>query len=214
MKLLALLLCLVVLQLQAQEGPPAAQVNGVPISQLRLERYFADYLQAQGRALTSIRNPSVYKRLREQALNDLIDKELLWQEAQRQGIKVSDSEVNAQIDQLRQALGTAKSFEQRLADAGFDSDSFADYTRHEMAAQQVFMQASQVPEPAPAEVRAFYLANASSLPLAQNQTADSSVEDEQGLELARRVLVDQQQAQARHALLQRLRDAGQVQRLD
>ncbi|MEG0858721.1 MAG: SurA N-terminal domain-containing protein [Pseudomonas sp.] len=214
MKLLALLLCLVALQLQAQEGPPAAQVNGVPISQLRLERYFADYLQAEGRALTSIRNPSVYKRLREQALNDLIDKELLWQEAQRQGIKVSDSEVNAQIDQLRQALGTAKSFEQRLADAGFDRDSFADYTRHEMAAQQVFMQASQVPEPAPAEVRAFYQANASSLSQAQNQTADSSVEDEQGLELARRVLVDQQQAQARHALLQRLRDAGQVQRLD
>jgi peptidyl-prolyl cis-trans isomerase C len=156
----------------------------------------------------------VYKRLREQALNDLIDKELLWQEAQRQGIKVSDEDVNAQIDQLRQALGTAKPFEQRLADAGFDRDSFAEYTRHEMAAQQVFMHASQVPEPAPGDVRAFYLANASSLSPLQNQSADRSVEDEQGLELAKRLLIDQQQAQARHALLQRLRDAGQVQRLD
>lgn len=214
MKLLSLLLCLVALQLHAQEGPAAAQVNGVAISQLRLERYFADYLQSQGRALTSIRNPSVYKRLREQALNDLIDKELLWQEAQRQGIEVSDEDVNAQIDQLRQALGTAKPFEQRLADAGFNRDSFADYTRHEMAAQQVFMHASQVPEPDPAEVRAFYLANASSLSPVQNQSADRSVEDEQGLELAKRLLIDQQQAQARHALLQRLRDAGQVQRLD
>ncbi|MGH8381923.1 SurA N-terminal domain-containing protein [Pseudomonas sp.] len=214
MKLLSVLLCLVALQLQAQDGPPAAQVNGVPISQMRLDRYFADYLQAQGRALTSIRNPSVYKRLRDQALNDLIDKELLWQEAQRQGIKVSDSEVNAQIDQLRQALGTAKTFAQRLADAGFDASSFADYTRHELAAQQVFMQASQAPEPDPAEVRAFYLANASALPQAQNQTASASVEDQQGLDLAKRLLVDQQQAQARQALLQRLRDAGQVQRLD
>ena len=214
MKLLALLLCLVTLQVQAQEGPPVAQVNGVPISQMRLERYFADYLQAQGRALTSIRNPSVYKRLREQALNDLIDKELLWQEAQRQGINISDSEVDAQIDQLRQALGTGKSFEQRLADAGFDNNSFAAYTRHELAAQQVFMQASQVAEPDPAEVRAFYLANANSLQQAQNQSATTSVEDEQGLELARRLLIDQQQSQARHALLQRLRDAGQVQRLD
>ncbi|MGH8437749.1 MAG: SurA N-terminal domain-containing protein [Pseudomonas sp.] len=214
MKLLTLLLCLVALQLQAQEGSPAAQVNGVPISQMRLERYFADYLQAQGRALTSIRNPSVYKRLREQALNDLIDKELLWQEAQRQGIKISDSEVDAQIDQLRQVLGTGKSFEQRLADAGFDSNSFADYTRHELAAQQVFIQASQIPEPDPAEVRAFYLANANSLQQTQNQSATTSVENEQGLELAKRLLIDQQQAQARQALLQRLRDAGQVQRLD
>ncbi|MFQ6575809.1 SurA N-terminal domain-containing protein [Pseudomonas sp. UM16] len=214
MKLLCLLLCLLALPLQAQEGPPVALVNGVPISQLRLERYFADYLQAQGRALTSIRNPSMYKHLRDQALNDLIDKELLWQEAQRQGIKVSDSEVSAQIDQLRQAMGTAKPFEQRLADAGFDANSFADYTRHELAAQQVFLQASQVPEPGPEHVRAFYIANQQSLQQAQNQITDTSVEPEQGLSLAKRLLVDQQQTQARQTLLQRLRDAGQVQRLD
>ncbi|TDF82167.1 SurA N-terminal domain-containing protein [Pseudomonas sp. H9] len=214
MKLLTVLLCLLALHVQAEEGPAAAQVNGVPISQMRLERYFADYLQAQGRALTSIRNPSVYKRLREQALNDLIDKELLWQEAQRQGVAVSDAEVDAEIEQLRQALGNAKPFEQRLADAGFDRDSFVDYTRHELAAQQVFMQASQVPEPSPAEIRAFYQANASTFAQAQNQSGDSSVENEQGLELAKRLLVDQQQSQARFALLQRLRDAGQVQRLD
>ncbi|WP_442107348.1 SurA N-terminal domain-containing protein [Pseudomonas sp. NUPR-001] len=214
MKLLTLLLCLLALHVQAQDGPAAAQVNGVAISQLRLERYFADYLQAQGRALTSIRNPSVYKRLREQALSDLIDKELLWQEAQRQGISVGDDQVQAQIEQLRQALGNAKPFEQRLADAGFDRDSFADYIRHELAAQQVFMQASQVPEPAVAEVRAFYLANADALAQVQNQSAAGSVENEQGMELAKRLLVDQQQSQARLALLQRLRDAGQVQRLD
>lgn len=214
MKLLCLLLCLLALPVQAQEGPAAARVNGVPISQLRLERYFADYLQAQSRALTSIRNPSVYKRLREQALNDLIDKELLWQEAQRQGIKVSDRQVDEQIEQLRQAMGTAKPFEQRLADAGFDANSFADYTRHELAAQQVFMQASQVPEPSPDQVRAFYVANQESLQQAENQTGTGPVEPEQGLSLAKRLLVDQHQAQARHALLQRLRDAGQVQRLD
>jgi len=214
MKLLPFLLCLLALQVQAQEEPAAARVNGVAISQMRLERYFADYLQAQGRALASIRNPSVYKRLREQALNDLIDKELLWQEAQRQGVSISEREVNAQIDQLRQALGPAKPFEQRLADAGFDNASFADYIRHELAAQQVFMQASQVPEPAPAEVRAFYLANLDALQQASNQTDGASVEQEQGLELARRALFDQYQAQARQALLQRLRDAGQVQRLE
>ncbi|MEG1626506.1 SurA N-terminal domain-containing protein [Pseudomonas sp.] len=214
MKLFALLLCLVVTQLQAQQEIPAARVNGVIISQMRLERYFADYLQAQGRAVTSIRNPGVYKRLRDQALTDLIDKELLWQEAQRQGVSVSDTEVNAQIDQLRLALGTAKRFDQRLADAGFDAESFAAYTRHELAAQQVFMQASQVLEPDAAQVRAFYLANARSLPPVQNQSADPSVVPEQGLVLAKRLLVEQQQAQTRQALLQRLRDAGQVQRLD
>lgn len=214
MKLLCLLLCVLALPLQAREGLPAARVNGVEISQLRLERYFVEYLEDQGRALTSIRNPSVYKRLRDQALTDLIDKELLWQEAQRQGIKVDEHEITAQIDQLRQAMGGAQTFERRLADAGFDSQSFAEYMRHELAAQQVFMQASQVPEPAPEQVRAFYKANENSFQPPQNQSATGPVEEEQGLELAKRILIDQQQAQARWAMLQRLRDAGQVQRLD
>ncbi len=214
MKLLGLLLCLLALPLQAQEGPPAALVNGVAISQLRLDRYFTEYLEDRGRALTSIRNPSVYKRLRDQALNDLIDKELLWQEAQRQGVTVSDAEVNAQVEQLRQAFGSSQTFEQRLADAGFDSTSFAAYTRHELAAQRVFLAATQVPEPDAAQVKAFYLANENSFQAQQNQSASNPVEAEQGLALAKSILIDQQQAQARHALLQRLRDAGQVQKLD
>ncbi|MCW2271407.1 SurA N-terminal domain-containing protein [Pseudomonas sp. JUb96] len=214
MKLFGLLLCLLALPLQAQGVPPAALVNGVAISQLRLERYFAEYLEDRGRALTSIRNPSVYKRLRDQALNDLIDKELLWQEAQRQGVTVSDAEVNAQVDQLRQAFGSTQNFEQRLADAGFDTTSFADYTRHELAAQRVFLDATRVPEPDAAQVKAFYLANENSFQAQQNLNASSPVEAEQGLALAKSLLIDQQQAQARHALLQRLRDAGQVQKLD
>lgn len=214
MKLICLLLCLLALPLQAQEGPPAALVNGVAISQLRLERYFAEFLEDRGRALTSIRNPSVYKRLRDQALSDLIDRELLWQEAQRQGVKIDDSQVNAQIDQLRQAFGSAENFERRLADAGFDTRSFSDYTRQELAAKQVFMEATKVAEPDAAQVRAFYLANENSFQAEQNQNASAPVEEEQGLAMAKLLLIDQQQAQARQALLQRLRDAGQVQRLD
>ena len=76
---------------------PAARVNGVEIGVTRLERYFSEYLSAQGRALTSIRNPGLYKRLRDQALDELIDKELLWQEARRQGIAISDAQVSAHV---------------------------------------------------------------------------------------------------------------------
>jgi len=55
-------------------GPAGARVNGEEISQLRLERYFAEYLEDQGRALGSIRNPKAYKQLRKAALDALIDK--------------------------------------------------------------------------------------------------------------------------------------------
>ncbi|MHC8354698.1 peptidylprolyl isomerase [Pseudomonas sp. LB3P81] len=46
-------------------GPAAARVNGEEISEFRLERYFAEYLEDQGRALGSIRNPKAYKQLRQ-----------------------------------------------------------------------------------------------------------------------------------------------------
>ncbi|QBF26673.1 peptidylprolyl isomerase [Pseudomonas tructae] len=213
-RLMPLLLCLLALSLHAADGPPAARVNGVEISQLRLERYFTEYLEDQGRALTSIRNPSVYKRLRQQALNDLIDRELLWQEAQRQGVTVSDDEVAARIAHLRQAFGSAQTFERRLAEAGFDAQSFSAYTRQEMAAQQVFQAASRVPEPSQAQVLAFYEANGKTFAGAQNQSQDDPVQREQGLALAKTLLIDQLQTQARQALLQRLRDSGQLQRID
>ena len=72
-----LLLCLLqVLAKASWADMPAARVNGVEIETMRLERYFSEYLDAQGRAVASIRNPNLYQRLRDHALNELNDKEL------------------------------------------------------------------------------------------------------------------------------------------
>lgn len=124
---------------------------------MRLERYFSEYLDAQGRAVTSIRNPGLYKRLRDQALDELIDKELLWQEAQRQGIAVSDEQVSAQVGEIEAAFGSPALFERRLAEAGFDRAQYTEYTRHEMAAQQVYALLSAVDAPSEGEVEAFLM---------------------------------------------------------
>ncbi|MHC6225780.1 SurA N-terminal domain-containing protein [Pseudomonas sp. X10] len=212
MRVLLLCLLLGVVPLALAELVPAARVNGVDISVLRLERYFAEYLQAQGRAVASIRSPSLYRRLREQALDELIDKELLWQEAQRRDVQVSEAEVSAQVMRFEQAFGSAEAFERRLAAAGFDRASFADYTRHELAAQQVFAQLSAVDEPSDEQVHAFYQANRERLQGDQNQSDNTLVEAEQGLAMARATLTGQLQAQARQAVRQRLRDAAQVER--
>ena len=132
-----LLLCLLLVAAKASWADvPAARVNGVTIDQLRLERYFSEYLQAQGRAVASIRNPTLYKRLREQALDELIDKELLWQEARRQGIHISDEQVSAQVSEVEAAFASPALFATRLADAGFDRAEYADYMRRELAAEE------------------------------------------------------------------------------
>lgn len=211
----SVLLCLLlVMAAPSWADVPAARVNGVEIGLTRLERYFSEYLDAQGRAVTSIRNPGLYKRLRDQALDELIDKELLWQEARRQGIVISDEQVSAHVGEVEAAFGSPAIFERRLAQAGFDRAQYSEYTRRDMAAQQVYAQLSAVEAPSQAEVQAFYDANQERLQGAQNQSDKPSVLHEQGLALARAALVDQRQAQARQSVRQRLRASATVEIAD
>lgn len=137
-------------------GPVAARVNGEDITEFRLERYFAEFLEDQGRAVGNIRNPKAYKQLRKAALDTLIDRELLWQEAVKRGVVISDAVVQNQVDQTRQAIGGAEKFARRLEDAGFDEAGFIEYTRRDLAAQQVFAELTKVAGPDEKEVRAFY----------------------------------------------------------
>jgi len=209
------LLCLLLVMAKASWADvPAARVNGVEIGLTRLERYFSEYLAAQGRAVTSIRNPGLYKRLRDQALDELIDKELLWQEARRQGIAISDAQVSAHVGEVEAAFGSPAIFERRLAEAGFDRAQYTEYTRQDMAAQQVYAQLSAVDAPSPAEVEAFYDANRERLQGAQNQSDNPLVIREQGLVLARAARIGEREAQARKSVRQRLRNSAKVEIAD
>lgn len=122
----------------ANNEPAVARVNGEEISGFRFERFFAEYLEDQGRAVASIRSPKAYKELRQAALQMLIDKELLWQESQKRGRQIDEQALRQQIEQTRMAIGGADKFIRRLQDAGFDEASFTEYTRRELAAQQMF----------------------------------------------------------------------------
>lgn len=159
MKTLLLLLMLWVPVAFSTDGPVAARVNGQEISEFRLERYFAEYLEDQGRAVASIRNPKAYKQLRQAALDALIDKELLWQEALKRGVVISDATVRSQVELTRQAIGGAEAFARKLQDAGFDETGFTEYTRRELAAQVVFADLTNVPGPDEKQVRAFFEAH-------------------------------------------------------
>jgi parvulin-like peptidyl-prolyl isomerase len=133
-----------------------ARVNGVEIGQMQLEHYFADYLQAQGRMVGSIRNPVAYNRLRSAALDDLIDKELLWQEAGKRGVRVDEKSVQDNLSALRNEFTSDDIFNRRLDEAGFDSQSFTEYLRRELTSQRMLAELSQVAPARDADVEAFY----------------------------------------------------------
>lgn len=137
----------------AQETGVAARVNGVEISNFRLERYFEDFLKQRGRNLGTIRHPQAYKRLKREALERLVDRELLVQEAGRRGIEVAAEAVVAAREQVAGGFKNRETFRVRLSDAGFNEASFDDYLRRDLLAQRALSVLVDEMPPAEAEPR-------------------------------------------------------------
>lgn len=203
--LAVVLLCVALLAgrpLAAEEYGSAARVNGVDISLFRLERHFEDYLREKQRNVAAIRTPSVYKRLKREALEQLIDKELLWQEAQRRGIQVDAAEVERTRTAVAASFSSPAAFERRLSAAGFDEAGYADYLRREIAASRAFDQLVETVAVSDEEVRSLYEANREHLADVRGGEAPSET---QGLALVRQILLQQRATEARLAALTQLR---------
>ncbi|MDH4560072.1 SurA N-terminal domain-containing protein [Pseudomonas sp. BN411] len=186
----------------AGETGIAARVNGADISNFRLERHFADYLKIQGRQVGAIRSPVAYKRLKREALQQLIDKELLWQEAGRLGVTVSDEEISASLAEMKAAFADTQGFDRALAEAGFDEAGYRDYLRHELAASRVLDELAEVLPPGEGEVNTAYESLKPQLDPAMDATRAKA--------LVRQYLTAQRMAQGREAALEKLRAKGRV----
>ncbi|WP_271409307.1 SurA N-terminal domain-containing protein [Pseudomonas sp. Q1-7] len=186
----------------AGETGIAARVNGTDISNFRLERHFTDYLKIQGRQVGAIRSPVAYKRLKREALQQLIDKELLWQEAGRLGVSVSDDEIDASLAEMRAAFADTQGFARALREAGFDEAGYRDYLRHELVASRVLDQLAEVQPTGDDEVRAAYASLKAQL--------DPALDEARGMALVRQYLSGQRLAQGREAALEKLREKGRV----
>lgn len=186
----------------AGETGIAARVNGTDISNFRLERHFADYLKIQGRQVGAIRSPVAYKRLKREALQQLIDKELLWQEAARLGVTVSDQEIAASLADLQAAFADTQGFARALEEAGFDEAGYRDYLRHERVASRVLDELAEVDLPDDEDVRLAYDSLKPQL--------DPDMDESRAMALVRQYLTGQRTAQARETALETLREKGRV----
>jgi parvulin-like peptidyl-prolyl isomerase len=102
-------------------------VNGVVITAERLERYQEEAVG--GRDAASISNPGRFKRLKREALDQLIEQELLWQEARRADAVAPQAEVDAALAQLRTRFPSEAEFTRRLERAGFTARTYEEYLR-------------------------------------------------------------------------------------
>lgn len=115
----------------------AARVNGAAIETVRLDRYFDDYLAEKGRSVAGIRSPAAYAALRREALDRLVDAELLWQEAQRAKLVAAPKEVEAALAEVRAGFKRPGAFEARLDRAGYTAEAYAEYLRRQVSIRKL-----------------------------------------------------------------------------
>jgi peptidyl-prolyl cis-trans isomerase C len=136
----------------------AVVVNGKPIPmsdyQARLEQ-----LNRQVAMVGKKPDDKEMASLKQRVLNDLISIELLKQEAQKKGIKVEDSEVNARIEAAKKKF-TPENFQNSLKQANMTESSLKDYFATQIAIgklveQEIVSKIVVTPE----EVKKFYDSN-------------------------------------------------------
>lgn len=142
----------------SQTQQNAATVNGKPIAmttyQAQVDRVLQQFSLA-GRKLDEKQTSALKKRI----LDSLISRELLKQEAEKEGIKADEATVNAQLDAIRKST-TPENFAASLKQMNMTEATFKDYLASELTIKKLIDQAlSSKATVTPQEAKAFYDGN-------------------------------------------------------
>lgn len=134
--------------------PMAAMVNGRPITLRAYEAELLRYQQGQaelGRELSQL--PEDYRQI---VLNALIERELVLDAAEDAGVAVDDAAVEAQVAELREALGEAglADWQQRN---NYDEEDLLAALRAELTTQEMMSRVTADVPTAVEQVRARYI---------------------------------------------------------
>ncbi len=145
---------------QQDQGALVVRVNGVGIGQTRIDHTVDLLLRQRGLDAQAVGDDAGLEQLRSGVLDMLIAQELLWQDAKRQGIEVSDEQLEQELAQLRASMPSEEAYTQRIREAGFSPESFAEDTRRRISARELVRQkiAPEI-EVAQEEIEQYYQAN-------------------------------------------------------
>lgn len=144
-------------------GNVAATVNGREITMDQLNEQVnasKDALSKQGYDFSGPGGQKMLDMLRRQTLDQLIDRQLLLQEAEKEGLKPTDAQVQKQIAVMRQQLGSEANFKQYLAANGFSEPKLQDEITELLAIQALQKKVLADVKPATvAQAQAYYNAH-------------------------------------------------------
>jgi peptidyl-prolyl cis-trans isomerase SurA len=135
-----------------------AEVNGEEITKDEFSPvYEASFAQAASQAQMGGAKPDE-ATLQKQTVDDLVDTELLSQEADSRGIKVSDDEVEAELTTLAEQNGmkTADELLKAVAQQGLTEDQAREQVRTQVMVEQLAIDEGGPIDPTEKELRALY----------------------------------------------------------
>ena len=109
-----------------------ATVNGVAISQEELDANFNQFMQMYEAYGVDTSDETLQINLRNSLLESLIVQELIVQEAENREITVSDEDVNAYIQRVKESYGDADAYVKVLEENGYTEASYAEAVREQM----------------------------------------------------------------------------------
>jgi peptidyl-prolyl cis-trans isomerase C len=141
----------------AQHVGDAVRVNGVGIPNERVDRFLVEYLSQKGRNAQAIRHPEAYRQYRREAIDQLVDDELLWQEAVRLGLVAGPAQVEAAVAEGRARYPAPGEFARRLERAGLTEETYPAWARRQASIQNLLAGRLGAVAVTDAEVHAHYL---------------------------------------------------------
>jgi peptidyl-prolyl cis-trans isomerase C len=99
-----------------------AQVNGVEISQIDLERKF-NLIKERYASMGVPLDETKLNEFRDNILQSLIEQEVLYQESVSQGIQIDPEEVKGELENFKKQFETEAAFQKQLADMDYTEDA-------------------------------------------------------------------------------------------
>ncbi len=125
--------------LAAEKKAPAdkaASVNGVAISKNDFDRELGFFIKRANRSGQQVPEAQM-GAMKNEVLNSLIDRELLYQESQKKGIKVDPKEVSDQLQKIKQRYPSEDEFKKLLADMELTESDVQKQIERGMAIQEL-----------------------------------------------------------------------------
>ena len=135
--LAGLLLVLAASAAFAQAFGPAVTINGVEIPRSKVQAQADHLINQRGLGSGGMTQPSAYRKIQEEVIEQIVVQELLWQEAQRRGTVVGDAEVDQEFAKLKSSFDSELAFTFKIEEGGFTEETFRENIRQQMSVQNM-----------------------------------------------------------------------------